>query len=180
MNAPPTFSESWHVVAHARLALRAQVAVHRQTYRGEKWFLLRHPYTNAFYRLRPGAYAFVARLAPEWTVESVWKLCLEIDPESTPGQTEVLQLLAQLHAADLIHAELPADSQALAERREQRRTRERTSWLLNLLFARFSLLNPDPFFRRLLPYVRWLYSSAGAIAWIALVLVGLKTVVDHW
>lgn len=168
------------MVAHARLALRAQVEVHRQTYRGEKWFLLRHPYTNAFYRLTPGAYAFVARLAPDRTVESVWKLCLEIDPEGAPGQTEILQLLAQLHAADLIHAELPADSQALAERREKRRTRERTSWLLNLLFARFSLLNPDPFFRRALPYVRWLYSRAGALAWIALILIGLKTVVDHW
>jgi putative peptide zinc metalloprotease protein len=180
MSSPPTFSESWHVVANTRLALRPQVEVHRQTYRGEKWFLLRHPYTNAFYRLSPGAYAFVARLAPDRTVESVWELCVEIDPEGAPGQTEVLQLLAQLHAADLIHTELPADTQALAQRREQRRTRERTSWLLNLLFARFPLLNPDPFFRRALPYVRGLYSRAGAIAWIGLVLVGLKTVVDHW
>lgn len=180
MKSPPTFSESWHVVANTRLALRVQVGVHRQTYRGEKWFLLRHPYTNAFYRLRPGAYAFVARLAPDRTVESVWKLCLEIDPEGAPGQTEVLQLLAQLHAADLIHAELPADSQALAERREKRQHRERTSWLLNLLFARFSLLNPDPFFRRALPYVGWLYSRIGTIAWSALVLFGLKAVIDHW
>jgi putative peptide zinc metalloprotease protein len=180
VKSPPTFSESWHVVANTRLALRVQVEVHRQTYRGEKWFLLRHPYTNAFYRLTPGAYAFVARLAPDRTVESVWKLCLEIDPDGAPGQTEVLQLLAQLHAADLIHSELPADSQALASRREKRRTRERTSWLLNLLFARFSLLNPDPFFRRALPYVRGLYSRAGAVAWVALVFFGLKTVVDHW
>lgn len=180
MKSPPTFSESWHVVANARLALRVQVEVHRQTYRGEKWFLLRHPYTNAFYRLRPGAYAFVARLAPDRTVESVWQQCLEIDPDGAPGQTEVLQLLAQLHAADLIHAELPADAQALAERRERRQTRERTSWLLNLLFARFPLLNPDPFFRAVLPYVRWLYSRGGAIAWFGLLLVGLKTVIDHW
>lgn len=180
MKSPPTFSESWHVVAQARLALRVQVEVHRQTYRGEKWFLLRHPFTNAFYRLRPGAYAFVARLAPDRTVESVWKQCLEIDPEGAPGQTEILQLLAQLHAADLIHAEQPADAQALAERREKRRTRERTSWLLNLLFARFPLLNPDPFFRAALPYVRWLFSRGGAIAWLVLVLIGLKTVVDHW
>jgi putative peptide zinc metalloprotease protein len=180
MKSPPTFSESWHVVAHARLALRAQVGVHRQTYRGEKWFLLRHPYTNAFYRLRPAAYAFVARLAPDRTVETVWKRCLELDPDGAPGQTEVLQLLAQLHAADLIHAESPADSQALAERRQQRRTRERTSWLLNLLFARFPLLNPDPFFRRALPFVRWAYSRPGAIAWVVLVLLGLKTVIEHW
>jgi putative peptide zinc metalloprotease protein len=176
----PTFSESWHVVAHARLALRAQVGVHRQTYRGEKWFLLRHPYTNAFYRMRPAAYAFVARLAPDRTVESVWKLCLQLDPDGAPGQTEVLQLLAQLHAADLIHAESPADAQALAERREKRQTRERTSWWLNLLFARFPLLNPDPFFRRTLPFVRWAFSRVGAVAWLALVLAGLKTVVDHW
>jgi putative peptide zinc metalloprotease protein len=180
MNAPPTFSESWHVIAHARLALRVQVSVHRQTYRGEKWFLLRHPYTNTFFRLRPAAYAFAARLSPERTVEQVWRLCLERDPDGAPGQTEVLQLLAQLHAADLIHAESPADAAALAERKEKRERRERTSWWLNLLFARFPLLNPDPFFRRALPFVGWLYSRIGAVLWFALVGFGLKTVIDHW
>lgn len=175
-----TFSESWHVVAHARLALRTQVAVHRQTYRGQKWFLLRHPYTNAFFRLRPAAYAFVARLSPARTVEQVWRLCLDLDPDGAPGQTEVLQLLAQLHAADLLHAESPADAAALAERKEKRERRERTSWWLNLLFARFPLLNPDPFFRRALPFVGWLYSRFGGMLWLALVSFGGKTVIDHW
>ena len=54
--------------------------------------------------LRPAAYAFVARLAPDRTVEEIWKVCLALDPDGAPGQTEVLQLLAQLHAADNLSA----------------------------------------------------------------------------
>ena len=47
-----TFSESWYRVAELRLALRPQVKVHRQYYRGEKWFVLQDPFNNQFFRLR--------------------------------------------------------------------------------------------------------------------------------
>jgi cob(I)alamin adenosyltransferase len=60
--AQATFSESWYRVANQRLCLRPSVKVRRQNFRGERWFVLENPFTNEFFRLRPAAYEFLARL----------------------------------------------------------------------------------------------------------------------
>ena len=66
-----TFSESWHRVANQRVSLLNGVAVQRQSYRGERWIVLRNPFSNQ-YRLTLSAYEFVARLSPKRTVQEVW------------------------------------------------------------------------------------------------------------
>jgi hypothetical protein len=58
----PTFSESWHRVAQLRLGLRSSIVTHRQRFRGEPWIVVQNHFTNEFFRLRPAAWEFVARL----------------------------------------------------------------------------------------------------------------------
>jgi len=90
-------SESWHRLADQRLTLRPDVRVRRQFFRGELWYVLEDPLTNQFFRLPAGAYAFVARLRPERTVQEAWEDCVRAQPDTAPSQEEVVQLLAQLH-----------------------------------------------------------------------------------
>src|SRR5947208_400746 len=97
-----TFSESWYRVAGQRLSLRSGVKVRRQNFRGERWFVLENPFTNEFFRLRPSAYEFVARLDPRRSVEEVWRESLEKSPDDAPGQEAVLQLLVQLYFSNLL------------------------------------------------------------------------------
>jgi putative peptide zinc metalloprotease protein len=174
------FSESWYRVAGQRLALRPQVKVRRQYFRGEKWYVLQDPFNNQFYRLTPASYRFVARLQPDRTVESVWKECLEADPDGAPGQEDVIQLLAQLYHANLLLYESPADSAKLFERYKKRKQRELQSRLTGIMFARFPLLDPDDFLKRLLPFVGRLFSPVGLVLWLAVVLGALKIAVDHF
>ncbi|NIP96790.1 MAG: hypothetical protein GWO24_26480, partial [Akkermansiaceae bacterium] len=54
-----TFDESWYRVAGQRLALRPNVEVRRQIFRGERWYVLHDPFANQFFRLRPAAHEFV-------------------------------------------------------------------------------------------------------------------------
>lgn len=179
-DAPATFSESWYRVAGQRLALRPNVRIQRQTYRGERWFVLSNPYTNQFFRLRPEAYDFVARLRPDRTVEEVWKQCLERAPDTAPGQEAVIQLLAQLYHANLLQYQLAADTSQLFQRFEKTRQREFRSRLLNIMFARFPLLDPDRFLVRTLPLVGRLIGVVGALLWVVVVALGLKVVADHF
>src|SRR2546423_6954227 len=119
-----TFSESWYRVANQRISLRSGVKIRRQNLRGERWFVLENPFTNEFFRLRPGAYEFVGRLGPERTVEEVWRECLEKSPDDAPGQEAVLQLLAQLYFANLLQYAEAANSGELFERYRKRQQRE--------------------------------------------------------
>src|SRR5258708_4067456 len=125
-----TFSESWYRIAAQRVYLRPGVVVQRQRYRGERWIVLQNPLNNRYFKLRPVAYEFVGRLRPDRTVEEVWQECVRRFPDEAPGQEAVLQLLAQLYFANLLHYEQALDSAQLFERFKKRRQREISGRLL--------------------------------------------------
>lgn len=178
--SPSTFSESWHRIAGQRIALRPGVKARRQNYRGERWIVLENPFSNQYFRLRPAAYEFVARLRPDRTVEEVWKECLNRFPDEAPGQEAVLRLLSQLYFANLLQYDRAEDSAQLFERFKQRRQRELRMRLMNLMFMRFPLLDPDRFLVKTLPVVGKLISPVGALIWMVVVGWALKLVADNW
>ena len=160
-----TFSESWYRIANQKLSLRQGVAARRQTFRGQRWIILENAFNNQFFRLRPEAWAFVGRLRPDRTVEQVWQECVQKFPDETPGQEAVIQLLGQLYQANLLLYEQAADTAKLFERFEKTRKRETRARLLNIMFARLPLFDPDALLNAAQPYLRWLFSPLGALLW---------------
>src|SRR5580698_8122936 len=118
-----TFSELWYRIANQRVYLRAGVLMQRQVFRSERWIVLQNPFSNQFFRLRPAAYEFVARLRPGKTVQDVWQECLARFPDEAPGQEAIIRLLSQLYFANLLHYEKVLDSDQLFERYQRRRQR---------------------------------------------------------
>ncbi len=174
-----TFSESWYRVAKQRICLRPGVVVRRQDFRGERWIVLENPFSNEFFRLRPEAFEFVARLRASRSVEEVWSECLERFPDTAPGQEAVIQLLSQLYFSNLLQYDTAADAAQLFERFKRRRQREIGSRFLNIMFMRFPLLDPDRFLVRTLPIVGKFISIFGALIWLVVVGFGVKVVVDN-
>lgn len=177
---PGTFSESWFRIANQRISLRPHVEVRRQRFRGERWYVLEDPFNNQFFRVRPVAWAFLARLSSDRTVESVWQECFDERPDEAPGQEEVIRLLAQLHSANLLHSNLAPDTAKLFERYRKRKQRETRAYLKNIMFARIPLLDPDNFLKRVLPIAKICFSWFGAIVWLVLVVAALKVVADRF
>lgn len=175
-----TFSESWHLIADAHVCLLPAVRAHKQFYRGENWYVLRDPFNNRFYRVRPEAWQFVARLSAEQTVEQAWEACLERHPESAPGQEEVVRLLAQLHLSNLLYFRGTADAQVIFERFRKHRQKEIRAKLLSFLFVRIPLWNPETWLRGAKPLIHFLYSKIGLVIWSVCCLLGLKIAVEHW
>jgi putative peptide zinc metalloprotease protein len=174
------FSESWHRVAVQRIRLRPSVRIRKQYFRGERWHVVHDPFTNNFYRFSPEAHDFISRLDGRRTVEEIWRDCLGRGQARAPGQGEVIQMLAQLYAANLIGSDVPPDTARLYERQQKQKQRDLRSQLLNIFFLRLPLWDPDPFLRRALPVVGKLFSPAGAVAWLVVVGTGLATVLGEW
>jgi putative peptide zinc metalloprotease protein len=167
-------------VAGLKVSLRSTVKVRKQFFRGEKWHILHDPFNNQFFRLRPEAYDFVSRLRPDRTVEEVWEESLKRYPDDAPGQEDVIQLLTQLHFANLLYFEVPADSAKLFERYKKRRQREIRSKLLSIMFIRIPLLDPENFLKRFLPVIKILFGPVGALLWIVVVGTAIKLVLDRF
>ena len=173
------FHESWYRISNQRICLRPSVRVQRQMFRGSRWYVLRDPFSNQYYRLPPGAYGFVSRLNPNRTVEEVWKEAVDRDPADAPGQGDIIELLAQLYHANLLHYSLPPDSAKLFERYKQKKQRILKANLKSIMFFRIPLFDPNEVLHRLSSFIRILMSPLGAIVWLVTVAGAVVVALDH-
>src|SRR5256886_12662107 len=109
----PLLSNSWYRVAGLRPRLRSHARLHRHRYRGEVWYLLQDPASGRVHRFTPAARTIIAALDGERSVEDVWALVGARLGEAAPTQDEIIQLLGQLHAADLLQSDVTPDAPEL-------------------------------------------------------------------
>lgn len=174
-----TLSDAWHRVAGLRAALRPDVRARRQSAHGTHWYVLSTPLSNEFFRVSEDAYAFVSRLSADRTVDEVWRDTLAHDTESMLSQQEVLQLLGQLNLSNLLQADRAGTSASLFDRYQKRRARERRARLMSVLSIRIPLFDPDRMLDRAQPLIRALISPVGLVAYLVLLGLGVKALMDR-
>ena len=165
----PTFSESWYRVKDLAPRLRPTAQITRQHFRGERWYVVRDPAGNQYHRLSDAAYRFVGLLDGSRTVGQAWELVGGQLADDAPTQPEVIQILTQLYAANLIETNISPDATVLLRRHKQQQKKKMQGRLMNLLFPRMPIWDPDSFLRRWMPVMRPLLSGLGMLLWVAVV-----------
>ncbi|MCY2929117.1 MAG: biotin/lipoyl-binding protein [Planctomycetota bacterium] len=160
--------------------MRATPQVHRQHYRGQMWYVIQDASSNQFFRINGAAYQFVGMLDGDRTVSEVWAACNEQLGDSAPTQPEAIQLLGQLYTANLLASEMPGDAQSLLNRYRKRRMREVQGYLMNLLFMRIPLIDPDAFLSRWVGLFGAVFSKVGLVLWALLLGLGLHALAGYW
>ncbi|MAE60281.1 MAG: hypothetical protein CMJ49_02875 [Planctomycetaceae bacterium] len=168
----PTFHESWYRVADMKPQLRSAVQTYRQQYRGDMYHVLRDPSNNQFFRLTESDYHFVGLLDGDRTVSEAWNETIDELGDEAVTQWEAIQLLGQLYVSNLLQADLPPDAQGMFERHRKRVRREVSSYMMNLLFVRIPLFDPNRVLDQWVRWVGWIYTPIGFLAWAALLVVG--------
>lgn len=152
MSSPAFLSPHWHRVEALRPALADHVRIRRQDSRGKRWYLLVDRQGGRSHRLNRGAWEVIGRLSGAHTVDEVWQAAVAADPVQAPTQAEVIDLLVQLRAADLLRLDLPGDDAASSARRRQAHEQKRRE-RLNPLAFRVDLGDPTPLLERLEPWL---------------------------
>jgi putative peptide zinc metalloprotease protein len=179
-NLRPTFHESWYRVADLRARLRPSAQISRQHYRGERWYVVRDPAGNQYHRLSSAAYRFVGLLDGSRTVAEAWETAGGVLADDAPTQPEVVQILSQLHAANLLEANITADAGVLLRRHKQMMKRRIQGRMMNVLFPRIPLWDLDSFLVRWLPVMRLVLSKFGAILWLTVVIAAIAAIGPEW
>jgi putative peptide zinc metalloprotease protein len=167
-------------VAGLKVRLRAGAQISRQFYRGDRWYVVRDPAGNQYHRLSDAAYRFVGLLDGSRTVAEAWDLVGGQLADDAPTQPEVIQILSQLHTANLIETNVSPDAMVLLRRHKAMQKRQMQGRLMNLLFPRIPIWDPDRFLQRWMPVMRLLLSKAGALLWLAVVIGGVATVFSNF
>lgn len=174
------FSPFWHSVAELRPRLIPQAAIQRHVYRNQVWYVVQDQSGGRYHRLSQSAYAIVSRMDGTRTVEALWQQANEKSEDDACTQNDLVDLLVQLHAADLLQSDVTPDSAALFERYKKKRREKIKQWFVNPLSLKIPLLNPEPLLSRWAPHFYWWFTKPGFAVWLAIVLPALVLAGQHW
>ena len=174
------FSSAWYRVSGLRPRLREHAQIHRHRYRGEPWYVLQDRSSRRVHRFTPAAYLLLGLMDGQRTLQEIWEVALDRLGDDAPTQDEVIRLIGQLHAVDMVQCDVPPDAAELLERG---RRMAKTGWIGSLrspLFIRLPLWDPDAFLERTVRFVGPLFSVPGLVLWLALVLPAMVVVGVQW
>src|SRR5262245_20932918 len=176
----PLLSNWWYRVATRKPKLRSHARLYRHRYRGEVWYLLQDSASTRVHRFTPAARLIITLLDGKHTVAELWELANRHLGEDAPTQDELIQLLGQLHAADLLESDVTPDVAELFARGErEEKARSRRSYA-NPMAIRIPLWDPDAFLNRFKGLLRLIWSRWGALVWLMVVLPAAFLVAPHW
>ncbi len=174
-------SPSWYRVAELKPRLRSHAVVEPRYYRGELWYVLQDQVTGRHFRFTPSAWYLIAHMDGTRMLQEIWDAtCAKFGKGGAPTQEEVIHLLSRLHTTDVLHCDVPPDTQELFRRHLTVKRASRKSRFLNPLSLRWSLLDPEKLLQRALPLVKPLFSWQAAALWLLVVASALVLTASHW
>ncbi len=176
----PLFSDTWHRVAQLTPRLRGHAVIHRHQYRGQTWYVVEDRATQRFLRCSREAHLLIGLMDGRRTVQELWEIVGERLGDRAPTQDEVIQVLSQLHASDVLQCDVPPDAAELLQRYERQQRRQRLARAAGLFSWRLPLLDPERFLTVAAPLARPLFGWAGAAVWLAVVLPAVVLTAVHW
>jgi putative peptide zinc metalloprotease protein len=179
MNAP-LLSNWWYRVAARKPRLRSHARLYRHRYRGEVWYLLQDPASTRVHRFSPSARLIIALMDGKRSIAELWEIANKHLGEDAPTQDEVIQLLGQLHSADLLESDVTPDVAELFGRGEREERARFFRTYANPMALRIPLWDPDAVLNRCQGLIGLIWSRWAGFLWLAVVLPALFLVPSHW
>jgi putative peptide zinc metalloprotease protein len=174
------YSPNWYRVAKLQPKIHPHVKIHRHEYRGLIWYLLEDTTTERNHRFNPAAYQFIGLLDGVRSVEDIYTSISEQLGDFVPGQEDIVQLLGQLHAAELINTDVMANTEELFARQTSQKQQRLQQYFSNPLALKIPLWDPDNFLNKHFTKVQWLFTIWVAMGWMLLMSYALIEAVQHW
>ena len=169
----------WPYIATLRPQLRGHVQVYAQIYRGERWYVMHDQSSEQYMRFNERAYAILGRFDGTLTLEEILDHANETEHEFPLTQEDVIGLLGQLDAAEVLRGGLPLNAQDLFHQYKAQKRKKRQQKFLNPLSIKVPVFDPDTFLTSLAPVGRIVFSKVGLWVWLVTVLTALLLGLTH-
>lgn len=180
-------SQHWHAVRQLRPRLKEGVQALPRRLRRRPWVLLHDPITQRFVRITPQLWGVLKLLDGRRTLDEVWDAACALPADSGGltqtdpiGQNELVQLLGQLYANDLLQTQVSPDAGEVFERYEKQRKARLKQSLLNPMSLKVPLFYPDAWFTRQTALAHMLFSWGVLAMWLAIVSPAALLAWRYW
>ncbi len=172
-----TDDQLWEKVSALSPRLRQHVRVYPQSFRGERWYVLRDESSGQHLRVNSVAFALIGRLDGRRSIATVFDY-LQAEG-STLSRTSVVQLISHLQHIGALYGVLDKGAEQLMEEYRKKKSGLRWRRLLSPLLIRIPLIDPDALLTRIAPYVGSLLRLRAFVVWSAVVLMGLLVLITN-
>ncbi|MBM3525937.1 MAG: PqqD family peptide modification chaperone, partial [Alphaproteobacteria bacterium] len=176
----PFLSQSWYRVAALKPRLRAHTQIHRHRYRDQAWYVLYDPASGKSHRVTPAAYLCIGHMNGQHSVDEIWDTVVAELGDDAPTQDDVIELLSQLHAADMLQTNVTPDTAELFERFKKQSRQVLKGNLKSPFSFRVPLWDPDHFLGGLVQFLRPFAGWFGIATWLAIVIPALVIAGMRW
>jgi len=178
--AEALFSPNWYRVAKLTPRLRAHAQIHRHIYRGQTWYVLQDLTSERFHRFSPSAYYIIGLMDGQSTVEQIWEHALAKLGDDAVTQDEVIQLLGQLHGADVLQSDVSPDAEEMFRRRSTQERKRIQRKVLSIFAWQIPLYDPEDLLNRFLPAIRPMFGWVGITVWAIVVAMAAVLAASNW
>ncbi len=178
--------------AHRSIPLKARgdVAFHQIEYQGQLYWVAKNSVDLKYFRLQPEQFAVLQLLDGCRNMEQVRSEFARQFPQRRVTNTQLRQLIFDLHKKGLAWSTRPDQADALVRGGREEFWRRFLGTVMNPMFVRIPGVDPHWFIERLYPWARWMFHPATScfalsfvvVAWlVALVNIGaIQHKIPNW
>jgi putative peptide zinc metalloprotease protein len=167
-----------------RIRIRCDLDIAPQKYEGRTYYVVKDPVSLRYYRFEEQEHFIIRMMNGRSTLDETQK---EFEKAFRPKRLTLEDLegfAQQLLTAGLAHNESPQAGAQLFERRKKRRRSEWMQTLTNILYIKIPVFDPDKLLSRMLPWLRWIFTSwffaLSVGVWLAALLLVLTHFEQFW
>jgi len=174
------FSSSWHSVSDLKPKLRQHVDVSSHKFRNNTWYLYQDTISGRTHQFPPIAHFLISLMNGKRTVQQIWDALNTRFGDDSPNQDNIIQLLAQLHFADIIKTNVTPEIGELFQRSNQHKKTDWKKKFANPVSFRFSLLDPEKLLNVIQPWFSWMFTKLFGVLTIAILIFAGLNALNHW
>jgi putative peptide zinc metalloprotease protein len=163
-----------------RIRIRPDLDIAPQKYEGRTYYVVKDPVSLRYYRFEEQEHFIIQNMNGTTTLDETQK---EFEKRFRPKRLTLEDLehfAQQLLTAGLAHNESPKAGTQLFERRKKRRRSEWAQTLTNILYIKIPVYDPDKLLNRMLPWLRWIFTTWFFALSIATMLAAILLVATHF
>ena len=162
-----------------RVRARPNLRITAQSCRVQTIYVIKDPIAMRYFRLDEKQYFLLGLMDGARTLS---ELRIEYERQFRPDRLSVDELedfVAQMLAAGIVESGAPSASQRMIERAGKQNWQRWLS-LLNVLYIKIPLANPERWLTPFQPFARFVFSRAALLAGLALFIGALALLATHW
>jgi putative peptide zinc metalloprotease protein len=163
-----------------RLRRRSDLGITPQKYEGRTFYVVKDPVSLRYYRFKEQEHFLLQMMDGTHTLDAAQK---EFERRFRPDRLTLEDLEhfgQQLLQAGLVQNESPQAGKQLFEQRKKRKRQKTLATFTNILYVKLPIFDPDRLLTRMIPYLRWMFTTTFLLASTAFALAALLLVATQF